>query len=182
MKTRALVWLLLSTAVVVAQQPDPYAGARQVSTDPNGIQRFTAEEFAATAKTVEQAMATGRATHNFLNVATHRLIFVAVSSKSTPPAELHLAETDVWIIKSGPGWVQLGGEITDPRSSTSPSGGKQFVGSAIRGGQKFRANVGDIINIPPNVAHQALLDPGESMSYFVLKVKEPVATSGPAAR
>jgi hypothetical protein len=128
MKVHVFVLLLLSTAVGVAQQPP---AGRTDPLVPNHPQPFPAKEFEAAAKPVlEQAAASGRATRNLLNVPTHRIIFVAVShtSKTTPPAEQHVAETDVWIIKSGPGWVLIGGEIAR---------------QACRGHPRVRARSGD---------------------------------------
>jgi hypothetical protein len=73
-----------------------------------------------------------------------------------------------YIVQSGGGILQVGGEILDRKDS---AGGA--TGSSIRGGEKYNMAVGDVINIPPNVAHNWLLTPGQSVTYLVVKAEEP---------
>ena len=79
------------------------------------------------------------------NLPTHR-IMLAHRASSSPP-EVHKAETDVFVVQSGGGVLQVGGE-------------------------KFKMAVGDVVNIPPNIHHNWFLEPGQTVTYFIVKVEE----------
>jgi mannose-6-phosphate isomerase-like protein (cupin superfamily) len=101
----------------------------------------------------------------FLNTPTHTVLVSHRESTGNTP-ELHNGETDIMIVRSGGGVLQVGGEIVDRKEN--PAGA---TGSAIRGGTNYTLKVGDVINIPPHVAHNWLLEAGQSVTYFVVKVK-----------
>lgn len=168
MNVHALLLLLVSTVVVAAQQAESVAGGDPLVPNHQHVGQY--KEFDTV---VAKAAETGRSTRNMgLNMPSHRIILIAVSSKNTPPVEVHLGETDCWVIVGGAGYVLLGGDVVNPRYSLSPAGGKQIVGTAITGGTKYPAKAGDIFNIPTGLAHQALLDPGQSMTYYNIKIKD----------
>ena len=113
-----------------------------------------------------KAAASGVGAKTYLDLSTHKVL---VSHREKPGVpELHKAETDVFIVQSGGGVLQVGGEMVDRKDS--PAGA---TGSSIKGGEKYTMGVGDVINIPPNVPHNWLLAPGESVTYLVVKAEEP---------
>jgi mannose-6-phosphate isomerase-like protein (cupin superfamily) len=112
-----------------------------------------------------KAAANGVGSKTFMDLSTHKVMMAHREKPGVP--ELHKAETDVFMIQSGGGILQVGGEIVDRKDN--PSGA---TGSSISGGEKRMMSVGDVINIPPNVAHNWLLTPGQSVTYFIVKVEE----------
>jgi mannose-6-phosphate isomerase-like protein (cupin superfamily) len=110
--------------------------------------------------------ASGVGAKTYLDLSTHKVL---VSHREKPGVpELHKAETDVFVVQSGGGILQVGGDIVDRKDNASGA-----TGSSIRGGEKYKMGVGDVINIPPNVPHNWLLAPGESVTYLVVKAEEP---------
>lgn len=101
----------------------------------------------------------------FMNTANHTVLMARRESAGAP--ELHKNETDVMIVRSGGGVLQVGGEIVGRKDSAAGA-----TGTSIRGGEQRRLGPGDIINIPPNVAHNWLLQTGEHVTYVVVKIKE----------
>ena len=82
--------------------------------------------------------------------------------------EIHPEITDVYVILGGSGTLIVGGERVDwvegqPRESQTPR---------IDGGQRFQVAKGDIINVPFGTWHQTVLEPGESVTYAIIKVIE----------
>lgn len=67
-----------------------------------------------------------------------------------PKAEVHEHAFDVWFVISGTGKFILGGELNKPEQV----GENELVADSISGGESFIAKEGDIIDIPPGVAHQ----------------------------
>jgi mannose-6-phosphate isomerase-like protein (cupin superfamily) len=112
-----------------------------------------------------KAAASGVGSKTFMDLDTHKVMMAHREKAGVP--ELHKAETDVFMVQSGGGILQVGGEIVDRKDS--PNGA---TGTSIRGGEKHMMTVGDVINIPPNVAHTWLLTPGQSVTYFIVKVEE----------
>jgi len=86
---------------------------------------------------------------------------------ATGSSELHEHETDVFVIESGGGTIILGGKLVNPHAQ-KPG---EIRGSSIEGGERRRLAVGDVLNIPAGTAHQILVEKGEPITYFVIKVK-----------
>jgi mannose-6-phosphate isomerase-like protein (cupin superfamily) len=142
-----------------AQKPAENRVAYWTATD---LRSAEAKELTPQAK----AAANGVGSKTFMDLRTHKVMMAHREKPGTP--ELHKGETDVFMIQSGGGILQVGGEILDRKDS---AGGA--TGSSIRGGEQHMMAVGDVINIPPNVPHNWLLTPGQSVTYFIVKVEEP---------
>jgi mannose-6-phosphate isomerase-like protein (cupin superfamily) len=112
-----------------------------------------------------KAAPNGVGSKTFMNLQTHKVMMAHREKPGVP--ELHKAETDVFVIQSGGGILQVGGQILDRKDNAAGA-----TGSSISGGEKHAMAVGDVINIPPNVAHNWLLTPGQSVTYFIVKVEE----------
>jgi len=83
--------------------------------------------------------------------------------------EVHLTKVDVMVIQSGTARLVYGGEGV----GMHPTAANELQGTSIDGGTTIRVNPGDVIHIPAGVPHQFLLDPGETITYLVVKVVEP---------
>jgi mannose-6-phosphate isomerase-like protein (cupin superfamily) len=99
---------------------------------------------------------------------THSFVMVHRSQPQTPSqapsAEQHEGVTDIYFIVGGSGTVTVGGEIENRRISRPG----EFLGP-IKGGQPFKLQPGDILNIPPNMPHATVADAG-GMTYVLMKV------------
>jgi len=94
-------------------------------------------------------------------------IYLVLRSR-TGQAEIHETESDVQIGVRGAAVSVVGGELVDGRSLPR----KQRRGTAIDGGLRQETVPGDLIHIPPGVAHQLLIDPSEPYTYLLFKLDE----------
>jgi mannose-6-phosphate isomerase-like protein (cupin superfamily) len=81
-------------------------------------------------------------------------------------AELHKTKTDLLVIEEGSATLITGGTIPDAH----PTAAGEIRGSSIRGGESRKIGPGDIIRIPPNTPHRFVLEKGQSVAYFALKL------------
>jgi mannose-6-phosphate isomerase-like protein (cupin superfamily) len=100
------------------------------------------------------------------NVTEHETVRRTSFGKSGE-AEIHGAVTDVFCIISGEGEFLVGGAIESPRT-TNPA---EIRGPSIKGGVSRPVAVGDVVVIPPGVAHQILVKPGGRCSFLVAKYR-----------
>jgi mannose-6-phosphate isomerase-like protein (cupin superfamily) len=99
-------------------------------------------------------------THSF--ILMHRPELRAATP--APNAEQHEGATDVYFVVAGSGTVTVGGEIENKRISRPGE-----YGGPIKGGKPFKLQAGDILDIPPNMPHATVPDPG-GMTYVLMKV------------
>ncbi len=81
-------------------------------------------------------------------------------------AELHKTKTDLLVIEQGSATLVFGGTVVGPRTSAP----NEVRGKAIHNGETRKLSPGDIIRIPAGTPHQFLLEPGQEISYFALKL------------
>jgi mannose-6-phosphate isomerase-like protein (cupin superfamily) len=81
-------------------------------------------------------------------------------------AELHKTKTDLLVIEEGTATLVFGGSIRGAHA-TQPN---EIRGAAIEGGESRKLGPGDIVRIPPNTPHQFVLEKGQSIAYFALKL------------
>jgi mannose-6-phosphate isomerase-like protein (cupin superfamily) len=101
-------------------------------------------------------------TRNYSYILLHRAAPPQTDQK--PAAELHEGVTDVYYIVGGTGTVYVGGEIENRRTSRPG----EYLGQ-IAGGKPFKLQAGDILTIPPNMAHGTVPDAG-GMTYVLQKI------------
>jgi mannose-6-phosphate isomerase-like protein (cupin superfamily) len=95
---------------------------------------------------------------------THSYILVHRAGQTGNP-EQHEGVTDVYFVTGGSGSVVVGGEIPN-RRVVRPG---EYSGDPITGGQTFKLQAGDILNIPPNAPHATMADAG-GMTYVLMKI------------
>lgn len=83
-------------------------------------------------------------------------------------AESHLHQADLMVIQSGTATLVVGGTIARPHPTTRG----EVRGASIEGGTQQPIAAGDVIHIPSKTPHQLLLNPGQQLNYFTLKVNE----------
>src|SRR5437762_5025544 len=75
--------------------------------------------------------------------------------------ELHETQADLFIVQSGEATLVVGGSIPGSKT-TAPN---EVRGPAVQGGEKKKLGPGDVVHIPPNTAHQLLVDNGKQFTY-----------------
>jgi len=83
-------------------------------------------------------------------------------------AEVHAEYADFFVILHGHATLLNGGKMVDGQTK-SPG---ETLGKGLEGSDRVEINAGDVVHIPPGVPHQLLLNPGETLEYLVIKVKE----------
>jgi mannose-6-phosphate isomerase-like protein (cupin superfamily) len=81
-------------------------------------------------------------------------------------AELHKTRTDLLVIEEGSATLVYGGTIRGAHTTQV----NEVRGTSIEGGQSRKLVPGDIVRIPLNTPHQFVLDKGQSVAYFALKL------------
>jgi len=95
--------------------------------------------------------------------------YMIIRRKASGQVEVHNSMDDIFHIQEGQAVLLYGGE---------QKGGKEdkpgeFLGGKIEGGKEQELNPGDVIMIPAKMPHQLLIKKGETVIYFVTKVKRP---------
>lgn len=97
---------------------------------------------------------------------------VSVRTKSGG-AEIHAEYADYFVILQGHATLLHGGTVIDP-VTRSPG---EVSGKGLEDADRVEINPGDVVHIPPGVPHQLQLKSGDTLEYFVIKVKEPASGS-----
>ena len=82
--------------------------------------------------------------------------------------EWHQHWADTFFILEGSARLVTGGELVDAREV----GPGEKRGRAITGESRQQLITGAVVHIPAGVAHQMILNEGEMITYFVVKIKE----------
>jgi mannose-6-phosphate isomerase-like protein (cupin superfamily) len=86
---------------------------------------------------------------------------------ATGAPEFHAHFADLWIIESGHGAVLVGGTLVDRRAmSGEESLAGDMTGTSIKGGERRKVTAGDVVHIPPNTPHQAVVPTGGKITYI----------------
>jgi mannose-6-phosphate isomerase-like protein (cupin superfamily) len=88
--------------------------------------------------------------------------------------EIHDGVTDIYFIVAGSGRVSVGGELQNKVNRPVAEGSLlrhpgEYIGQPVMGGKVFQVKPGDVVNIPPGVAHWARPDKN-GLTYLLLKV------------
>ncbi len=86
--------------------------------------------------------------------------------EATGSSEVHEHEADLFVITAGEGTLVTGGKLVNSRVEKAG----ELRGTAIAGGDKIHYAPGDVIHIPAGVPHQMLVEKGQPVTYFVMKV------------
>jgi hypothetical protein len=81
--------------------------------------------------------------------------------------ELHQNWTDIFIVQGGEGTILHGGTIEDPKDT----GNGEIRGPRHVGGKSQKVSAGDVLVIPPGVAHQTIVEPGKFFFTLIVKVQ-----------
>ena len=107
------------------------------------------------------------ATETFANYGNHSIM--AAHREGSGEAELHEKTVDISLIESGEAYIVVGGKIVNGRTTTPG----ETRGDSIEGGTRYKLTAGDMFHVPANIPHQMVLDPGQQVTYVIVKVSMP---------
>jgi mannose-6-phosphate isomerase-like protein (cupin superfamily) len=135
--------------------------------DPAGFQLWTSAQLKAFSKSLAPKI-------DAQKVATEQLggfgnySFMVAHREGPGLAEFHATQADVFFVQSGTATLVVGGSLVDGKT-TAPN---EMRAPSISGGSEKKISAGDVVTIPPKVAHQVKLAPGTEFTYFVVKVTQ----------
>ncbi|HWE50923.1 MAG TPA: hypothetical protein VG273_14105 [Bryobacteraceae bacterium] len=89
-----------------------------------------------------------------------------VHREGSGEAELHQTQSDILFIRGGEAAIIVGGTIPGGRQTTA----HEIRGPRIEGGEKQLLHTGDVLHISPKTPHQMILEPGQKLDYYAVKV------------
>jgi len=155
--TMAVVALLMAISVG-AQEFGP------ATVDPAELLASRGKEFVAKARTSD----TGVYSETLKEYGNHKTMLAARAKTGAP--EYHEAWSDFFVVLDGEFTMLVGGKLTDQHQIGGKPG--ELTGSGIEGGTKVALKKGDVFHLQPKTPHQAVLTPGKTLLYYVIKVKE----------
>jgi mannose-6-phosphate isomerase-like protein (cupin superfamily) len=139
-----------------------------VAAIPAGYDHWNAEQFATHEEALHKGMKNGLASETLGNWGNH-LLLKTRREASSGQAELHEKQADLIVVQSGHATIVIGGRILNGQT-TAPN---EIRGTSIEGGERQSLKAGDVLHVSAKTPHQVLLDPGQTLDYFVLKVDSP---------
>ena len=160
------ILLVAAQAVTRSQSRTPQRSAVDVT---NADIRATIRTAPAAAVMDQQIRVIDVGTYNVAVGVLHR------AATATQTAISHAQVTEVYHIIEGAGTFVTGGEMLEPTPSPADGNtvkvlvGPSTGGTSIRGGQSRRVGPGDVIVIPPGVAHWFSAVESD-MNYLVVRI------------
>ena len=81
--------------------------------------------------------------------------------------ELHQNWTDVFVVQGGEATILYGGTIEGAKDT----GNGEIRGPKHVGGKSQKVAAGDVLVMPPGVAHQTIVEPGKQFFVLIVKVQ-----------
>jgi mannose-6-phosphate isomerase-like protein (cupin superfamily) len=146
------LWLLTLSTVALAALPAGYT-------------HWTAEQIQDRAKNLPAKMSKVKvATESLGGWGNHSMS--VVHREGSGEAELHETQSDILFIRTGDAAIVIGGTIPDGRTTTA----HEIRGPRIEGGTKQPLHPGDVLHIAPRTPHQMILEPGQKLDYYAVKI------------
>jgi mannose-6-phosphate isomerase-like protein (cupin superfamily) len=143
------------------------AGLPVLGADPAGVSVWRSSELKAYGQKLAPKMNQLKlANEQIGNWGNHSMM--AVHREGNGEAELHVVQADIFIVQSGEASFVVGGELVGGKT-TAPG---EIRGPSIKGGRTVKLGAGDIVHVPPKVAHQVLVAPGQKFTYMIVKVDQ----------
>jgi mannose-6-phosphate isomerase-like protein (cupin superfamily) len=108
---------------------------------------------------------TGVASALLDNYPGHSVVLVARAK--TGPSEIHANWNDVMWVLDGEGVEVTGGTVVEAKLDTATG---ETRGTGVEGGTRTPVAKGDVLHIPANTPHWAILAPGKTLTLLVVKV------------
>jgi len=81
--------------------------------------------------------------------------------------ELHQNWTDIFVVQGGEATILYGGSIEGAKDT----GNGEIRGPKHVGGKSQKVAAGDVLVMPPGVAHQTIVEPGKQFFVLIVKVQ-----------
>ena len=135
--------------------------------DPAGFYMWKSAELKSFAKTLSPKIDAAKVASQQI-AANGNYLFLMAHREGSGVGEWHEKQADIIVVESGEATFVIGGDLVDGKT-TAPG---EMRGPSIKGGVDKKIAPGDVITIPPKVAHQMKLAPGKEITYFVVKVTQ----------
>jgi len=121
--------------------------------------------YSGTLKGRQTAKQTSSASEILSDLGNHK--FEILRRDGSGAGELHQNWTDIFIVQGGEATILYGGSIEDGRDT----GNGEIRGPKHVGGQSQKVGAGDVLVMPPGVAHQTIVEPGKMFFVLIVKVR-----------
>lgn len=133
------------------------------------IDVYTAEQL--TALSTKTALKPGETPGVLERYPNHYTMLI--TRRENGQSELHEHVADVFFVTDGSAQLWTGGSMQNDKVTESG----EHRGSGLFGATVVSLKRGDLVHIPANVPHQLRLAPGDTFTYFVVKVYEDSSAS-----
>lgn len=116
-------------------------------------------------KGVQTAKKTTSASEILSDLGNHK--FEILRRDASGAGELHQNWTDVFVVQGGEATILYGGKIEDAKDT----GNGEIRGPKHIGGKAQKVAAGDVLVMPPGVAHQTVVEPGKQFFVLIVKVQ-----------
>jgi mannose-6-phosphate isomerase-like protein (cupin superfamily) len=138
--------------------------------DPDGFGIWTPSDFQSHEKVLDGKIGADHSARETLGDYGNHLVRM-IHRVATGAPEFHANFVDLWIVESGKGTVVVGGTLTDPKPlGTGDASRGEMTGSGISGGERHEMSAGDVIHIPANTPHWAVVPDGGEITYLRIAI------------
>jgi mannose-6-phosphate isomerase-like protein (cupin superfamily) len=125
----------------------------------------TLSGYSATLKGRQTEKQTLSASEILSDLGNHK--FEILRRDGSGAGERHQNWTDIFIVQSGEATILYGGTIEDAKDT----GNGEIRGPRHVGGKSQKVTAGDVLVMPPDVAHQTVVEPGKLFFVLIVKVQ-----------
>jgi mannose-6-phosphate isomerase-like protein (cupin superfamily) len=132
---------------------------------PTGYSHWTEEQMASRAKGMPAKMTKVKVATEPLGAwGNHSMSLI--HREGSGEAELHETKADILFIRSGEAAIIVGGTMPGAHPTTA----HEVRAPKIEGGEKQALHAGDVLHIAAKTPHQMILEPGQKLDYYAVKV------------
>jgi mannose-6-phosphate isomerase-like protein (cupin superfamily) len=137
--------------------------------DPDGFGMWKPADFQAHEKVLDQKIQADHSARETLGDYGNHMIRM-IHREATGAPEFHAHTIDIWVVESGKGTLVLGGKLVNPKPMGNGAQGEEMSGTGIEGGESHEMSAGDVIHIPANTPHWAVVPKGGAITYLRITV------------
>ena len=120
--------------------------------------------YSSSLKDQQTAKKTTSASQILSDLGNHK--FEILRRDASGAGELHQNWTDVFVVQGGEATIVYGGTIEEAKDT----GNGEIRGPRHVGGKSQHVSTGDVLVMPPGVAHQTIVEPGKMFFVMIVKV------------
>jgi mannose-6-phosphate isomerase-like protein (cupin superfamily) len=132
---------------------------------PVGYSHWTADQVDAREKGLPAKMSKVKvATESLGGWGNHSMSLI--HREGSGEAELHETQSDILFIRGGEATIIIGGTMPGSHPTTA----HEIRAPKIEGGERQPLRAGDVLHVSPKTPHQMILEPGQKLDYYAVKV------------